>query len=369
MGRALMVLTLAGALAGAALYADDAAANAEFRAALALEQKGDFRGAANTYVESADTAEDATLKANALLAAATAYGRAGLYEREFRTIERLLDGYSTRVDVVKLISREYELGNAYFKGEREPAFWSLRFIPWLTGPDLTIEIYRRALNRAPFAPEAPQARLRLGYLLTMDGKTTEGAEQFRKLADDYPEAPARKYGLLALGELYFDLSQRGDGDGRYNREALAVFERFEREYPEAEELDLVRKWMLRLRDVQAERLLGLAKYYERTGRREAAQRYLGQVLREYPDSRSAEASEVLLTELDRTYVPEVFQPPLIQREQEYTFHEIPEEPEPLLIAPENSNGKYLLPVYDLRVGAETAAGRRPATPERKEESK
>ena len=46
-----------------------------------------------------------------------------------------------------------------------------------------------------------------------------------------------------------------------------------------------------------------------------------------------------------------------------------EEPEPLLIAPENSNGKYLLPVYDLRVGAETAAGRRPATPERKEESK
>ncbi len=358
--RFLLAILLALTFFPPLLRAADDAANATFVRALELEKTGDARGAAKLFVECAEEADDAALKCNALQAAAAAYGRAGLPEQEFRVIERLLDGYASKVDVSQFVAREFEIGHSYSTGTREPAFWHLRFVPWLTGPDLTAEIYEKALARSPFAPGAATARLRLAYVLVMEEKNTAAIAQLRSLVNDYPGLEARKFGVLALCELYFDLAKRGDGDGRYNREGMLMAEQFLREYPAStDECDKVRKMILRSRDVQAERLLNMARYYERTDRREAASRYLGEVLKLYPDTGSADASEALLTRLDRTYIGERFRPALEPREQSFAFHEFPAEYEPLLLVPENSNGKYLLPIYDLRVGADVAAGKRP----------
>lgn len=361
--RILQITLLLALTPAFAAFADDASARAAFVRAEEQAHGGDHRGAAKTCRQGVEEATDRQLKANGLERAAAEFGKAGLYEQEFRTLERLLDGYPGRVGVSRLADREYEIGDAYFDGKREPAFWHLRFVPWLTGPDLTQEIYQAALKRAPFAKGASSARLRLGYLLATTGKVEPAIEQYRKLIDDYPNSESRKYGMIALGELYYDLARRGDGDGRRNREALATFSRLRKEYPKAKEIALVDKWILRLRDLQSERLLGLARFYERTGRKEAATRYLNDVLKKYPDTRSANASEMLLTKLDSTYINPAFAPPLLKREQKFEFRAIPKEPEPLLIAPENSSGRFLLPIYDLRVGVETASGIRPMPPE------
>ena len=61
-------------------------------------------------------------------------------------------------------------------------------------------------------------------------------------------------------------------------------------------------------------------------------------------------AERLLVELDDTYTPDAFLPEAAPRNAVLTVRRIPEQPMPLLVAPENSKGKYLLPVYDLRAG-------------------
>jgi hypothetical protein len=152
-----------------------------------------------------------------------------------------------------------------------------------------------------------------------------------------------------LSNALFQLSQKGDGDGKYNREAVTVLNTFLAKYPNAPECDWVRKCLLKTKDINAQRLYGIASFYHRFGRNEPAERYLSDVMKQYPDSLAADRSEELLTKIDKTYVPEGFRPEIESREQKYREIPLPPEASDTITVPENSNGKWLLPIKDLGI--------------------
>ena len=311
---------------------------------------GEYYDAATKFDESFFAAKSAPVRANSLLAQIGAYRMCGLYYREFQAIEKLLDRFPEYADCNALISREFQIAEMFRTGTREPAFWALRWIPWLNGPDRSIDMYHKVLARAPFAAAAPAARLRLAYLLDDDGKTDDAIEQLRLLIRDYPSSPQYKFALLGLGELLYKRSQSGDGDGRIAAEAATLLARFKKEFPNAPETAMAERIRLQAMDARAKQLLGTARFYARNDRSAAAAKYLGTILREYPDSQSAPEAERMLVELDEAYTPDPFRPEEEPRHAILPARRLPPQPMPLLVAPDNSNGKYLLPVYDLRVG-------------------
>ncbi len=320
---------------------------AKVEEALACENAGDFYKAAGLYLDAEFLLTDTQHKANALKSAVMCYRRAGALQKEFDTAELLMNRHANQTKYDKLVDRQYDIARAYYNGEREPAFWSLRWIPWLTGPDKTTEMLQKTLKRAPFSSKAPSARLLLAFKLNDEGKVQEAADELRTLIKDYPDAPQRKYAYLALAGVLYHLAESGDGDGSYNRELITLVNQFRTLYPDSAERELADMTLLKAKDVQAERLFGLAQYYKRTGRPEASQRYLNQILRDYPDTAKAEETEALLVKMDDTYTPDGFREEVAPRIPAYSRHAIPAEDSALLIVPENSNGRFLLPVYDI----------------------
>ena len=73
-----------------------------------------------------------------------------------------------------------------------------------------------------------------------------------------------------------------------------------KKYPKAAEIDWIKKCQLRSKDIQAKRLLGIAEFYKRIGRTAPAERYLNDILVKYPDSKSADKSEEMLSQIDKT---------------------------------------------------------------------
>ena len=112
-------------------------------------------------------------------------------------------------------------------------------------------------------------------------------ELFRGIVKDHPDTPEAKMALLRLGVTLAALAEYGDGDGAYNREAIVVLNEYKNKYPEATELDYVNKLILRTRDIQAQRLMNIADFYRMNDRSEVTERYLGEVIRLYPDTKSA----------------------------------------------------------------------------------
>ena len=355
-GNHRIVGIVCGLLLLCRLTADDAAATAVYLEGKAAYDAGEYYKAGGKFEDSELLADSPAIKANSVLARIASYRMCDLPYREFLAIEQLLKEYPEYADFVALVHREYALADAYYNGAREPAYWALRWIPWLDGPDKSVEIFNAALGHAPFAEEAANARLRLAYLYDQEGKIPQSLDELRRLIREYPESPECKYAYLALGDGLFQLARSGDGDGRYNREAQEVFLKFQERYPDAPENDWVKRHLLQIRDIQAARLYEIAGFYERSGRKEAAERYLARVLTEYPDSESADVSEAMLVELDRAIVPEDFRPAPESRLPVYRSYELPREATRLLIAPERSNRKYLLPVYNLQNDVRAAEG-------------
>ena len=338
--------------AGTAVYADNAESSAIFSEALKAFNAKDYIEAAELFAKAEHKADSVELKLKAALREVESYEKAGYRGKEFDAIEKIIRRYPTYIDYKALVDREYALGDAYFHGYADPAFWSLRFIPWLTDKDRMFEIYQAALKHAPFAPEGANARLRLAVRYIKNNELEKALKLLKEIIRIYPDTETERYAMLELGNAFSEMSLNGDGDGKHFDEAMNIFREFKTKYPQLTENEWIKHTEAKARNAYAKRLHNIAKFYHREGRDEPAAAYLLEVMRRFPDTKSAAESEKLLTQLDKTYYPAPTAPAVAPEFPQYETLKFPEEQRKLLIAPENSNGKFLLPVYDLNLNKE-----------------
>ena len=341
---ALLLLAVpAGKLCAAEIDAADL-----YRQGRELYLAEEYYDAADKFEKCYMFAANATVRGNALLAQIGAYRMCKLYYREFEAIEKLLERHMEFADYKTLVDREYEIAGLYHDGHRDPAFWALRFIPWLTDEDRTEAVLTKALKRAPFAPQAPQARLKLAYYYEMNGMTEKSLTVLRELLKNHPEAPECRFAMLALANGLFELARHGgDGDGRRISESLEIFNKFLKKYPKAPETDFVNRKVAASRDIQAKHLAEMAEFYRKRGRSETARTYLSRLMQQFPDSQQAPEAEKELVELDRTYLPGEFPARSTPRLPDVRTYAIPEGAERELISPYKESNDFLLPVPDL----------------------
>jgi len=344
--RVFAVLLLAVAFA---LHADNKQANEAIQSGLEKMKSADYSSAAGYFIDAKLFADETFLKAKSIKLAAEAYRKGGLKYKEFQMLEKLLSSYPTHVDYAKTVDREFELGDKFYEGERDNLF---NWIPLGKDKDRTREVYEKALKRGPFARRAPDARLRLGRIYMDEYMNQEALKAFRETISMYPNTRPHKYAMLELASLLLRLSEKGDGDGKYAREAKEVLIQIKENYENDPETAWVNQALLKINDVSAERMHDLAKFYHKMGRDEPATRYLSDVVRKYPDADISDDSESLLASIDEQYkpVPADKKPPKKLKYQLYDNIQMPKTVSPIIVSPENSDGKWLLPIRDLEIG-------------------
>lgn len=330
-------------LSGVGVFADDAEARREFDIGISQKDSGDCLAAADKFLAAELYADDSVLKFNALKQAASCFKEADMKYKEFNCLEKLLNNYPGEIDFKKTVEREYEIGNSFYHGKRDPA---LSWMPWLRDKNHAIEMYEAVLKHAPFAKFAPELRLRLASLYLDTDRIDEAAKTFRDITKMYPKAEEEKFAYFELANILIQLAERGDGDGSYGCQAQETLRTVLEKYPNDPELDWVKETLEKADKIAAERLYGLASFYNRQKKNEAAVRYLHELLTKYPDAQITTEAEKLLVSINEDYKPSISEPPTPFRTS-YSINPIPEEPKKIMVVPENSGGKWLLPVEDL----------------------
>ncbi|OGV46217.1 MAG: hypothetical protein A2017_12460 [Lentisphaerae bacterium GWF2_44_16] len=325
------------------ISADNAEANNEIQSGLEKFKKEDYKSAAKDFLAAELFADDVSLKAKAVKEAAKAYRKAGLKNKEFDCLEKLLEGYPSHINYPQAVDREFEIGNQVYEGDFDPLF---DWLPWFKDTNRIIEIYEKALKHGPFSKYSPEAKLRLGRIYLDANKIEEALKTFREIIKMYPNTIQQKYAYLELANTLMQLSRYGDGDGKHGKEAREVLKAFLEKYPKDPETGWVKQSLLESNDISAKRLYGIARFYHKIDRNEPASRYLNDILKEYPDADISDDSEELLSGIDKEYVPpmEKLKKPL--KYQLYETQPLPGEEEAVIAVPENSEGKWLLPIKD-----------------------
>lgn len=324
----------------------DAAALVAFQKGLDLERDGSYRKAARRYLDAELLTSDKTVKSNALSSAARAFRQAELYGREFDCIERLIKEHMNRIDFTGAVNREYEIADAFYRGHRDAMF---EWIPFIKDSDRFVECSEAALENAPCAEPAGAVRLRLGSMYLSKQDPDKAIEKFKEVLQFHPGTDSAYYAELGLADVYCQLAEHGDGDGHWAALAIEQLDHFMEAHPEAPEIQWVKEQRLAIDKIQAKRLHDLAKYYHRNGRDDLAEHYLSQVVQNYAETEHAIPSEKLLAKIDETYeAPPASMPRKDPAHYDFVRNPIPLEDADLLISPENSDGKWLFPIRDLK---------------------
>lgn len=325
------------------LFADNASAREAFRLGAEKEQKNKYLAAAEEFEEALVQADDPVLKANAMMNAARCYRKAQLYGKEFDVLQGLIKAHISRINFTAVVQRQYEIANLYFKGHRD---YFVSWLPFIRKDDRTTELFEIVLENAPCAEPAAEVRLGLGRLYVNSQQPQKAAETFRKVLQLHPDTREAKYAALELANLFVQLSESGDGDGKYAKDALETLDAFLKKYPNDKETSWIRQSIQKVHDCIAKRYCKLGDFYMKTGKNDTAQRYYAIVLSEYPDSPEAAEAEKKLAKLDKNYTP--IKRPLTRKERKFVEASFPKEPEVILIQPDDSNGSFLLPIKDLK---------------------
>lgn len=331
--------------AGPPLSADDSAAADEFRKGAEKESAGKFIAAAETFEEAQVQADDPVLKANALMNAARCYRKAELYGKEFDILQSLVKGHISRINFTAVVQRQYEIANLFFKGHRD---YFVSWLPFIKKDDRTAELFEKVLENAPCAEPAPEIRLGLGRIYLDDQKPDLAAETFRKILQLHPDTKEAKYAALELANLFVQRSEFGDGDGRFAKEAVAAMDGFLEKYPDDPEKKWIEDARKKVQSHTAKRYCKLGDFYRRSGKIETAERYYALVLTDYPDTPEAQEAEKQLSKLDSNFVSS--RKVVTQEQRAFIEKTLPKEPDHIIIHPDESNGRFLLPVRNLRSG-------------------
>lgn len=333
------------------LKADDAECRKMCKESEEILRDGNANKAGELALEASEAASDPVLKANALHLAVKAFRTGKMLYKEFNALDKLSLNYAPYTDVNRNVERMMEIADLYYSGEREPLFWSFRFVPWLTDKDRTHELYQRTLERAPFIKGAPRARTRMAVALLDDDKNKEAMELLResvRQAENKHEADTElKYTYLILTEQLFGLAAKGDGDGKYYTEAMQLCDSFKKKFPNAAENDILKVWMLKAKDIRAKQLLDMADFYRGSGKDTPAIRYLNQILTDYSDTVYAAEAEKRLVSMDKKFVPVAVLAEPEERYQKYDAYAAPVEEKKILTHPSDSDNRFLLNVYDI----------------------
>lgn len=327
------------------LTADDAKANEYFNRARSYEKEGRFQKAAGEYRGARLMARSHTLKGNALIACARTNRKSGLYGEEFDCLELLIREHLSEINYALVVERQFEIGDLYFRGHRDAP---ISFLPFLTKDDRTVEVYEAALRHAPCSPRGPSARLRLARLYIDANVIGRALYHLGQIHNLHPGTKAAHNAMLEQANILYQQSRNGDGDNAKSRQALKVLEEFERQYPKSPEMPWVRERRKDILNYMAGRLHAVGAYYNRIGEKATAGRYLGEVVKKYPDTEQANASGELLAGIDSSFTLSASRRVYRREPLSLKKGQIPAEHTPILIVPEGSGNRFLLPVRDLR---------------------
>lgn len=215
--------------------------------------------------------------------------RAKLYDDALQAIKRLLARKPSGPIVNFAIQRQYDIGLAYLTGHPR----SFLGIPF-PGESYGVELLDSVVQRFPYQRFSDDALYHIAAYYQREEKFEQAEIIYKRVIADYPQSEwtgiaEYQIGISAFSRLKgvdYDLTPLDEAERRFNR-YLSV-------YPRGERAPDARAKLTEINRLRAEKILGIARFYQREGKSTAVRYYLQKLLRNHPDAPAAEEARRLL---------------------------------------------------------------------------
>ena len=163
---------------------------------------------------------------------------------------------------------------------------------------LSIEIYSKILENAPYSGYAAAAQYSIANALVNREDYYAAKEEFRKLIKNYPMSQFVDDAAFKLGYVDYLQSTGKDYDQTETTQSIIAFRQFIHEFPSSPKVYEAQKYIQKLRNRKAASLFRTGVYYENIRAPKAASISFKQVIEQYPDTDYADQARKRINKIN-----------------------------------------------------------------------
>ena len=163
---------------------------------------------------------------------------------------------------------------------------------------LSIEIYNKILENAPYSGYAAAAQYSVANALVKRENYYAAKEEFRKLIKNYPMSQYVDDAAYSLGYVDYLQSTGKDYDQTETTQSIIAFRQFIHEFPSSPKVYEAQKYIQKLRNRKAASLFRTGVYYENIRAPKAAKISFKQVIEQYPDTDYADQARKRINKIN-----------------------------------------------------------------------
>jgi outer membrane protein assembly factor BamD (BamD/ComL family) len=195
------------------------------------------------------------------------------------------------------IELKFQIADKFCNGYKKH-IGGLELLPrWMPAKDEAIEIYDEVINALPNDELAAKALFGKGKLILDDEEYTSSIETFQTLIRRFPKHPLAPDAYVEIARVYLIESKERYPDIDFLDLAKLNLKKFQQDFPSDDRLVIAETILADMQEVFAKSLYENAQFYERTKKPHASVLYYAKIVKDYPNTKTAELSKKRLQAL------------------------------------------------------------------------
>lgn len=265
----------------------------QFRWAMAFYQDQDYKRAIDEFKKLIKTFPNTKWAAEGQFFLGLCYESLGDIGKAAESFRVSVDRYPYSERANDAIEHEYDLAEDMLQGKKTKIL-GMEIMPAV---DIAVSLYEHIVRVAPYGPYGVKAQYRLGEAYVVLGEWEQAERAYQAVVDEYPNseyAPKAKYQMARV-------SYRASVQQEYHLaaadQAIEKFEGFKSSYPDSTLRFEANEVISELRHKKAQSFYDTGTFYQQRRKYKSARIYFRDILRQFPDTPSAELARKRLDEI------------------------------------------------------------------------
>lgn len=213
----------------------------------------------------------------------------------FKAYDEFLTRYPGSSRYSKVLARQTSMAQSAAEGEVKSGFLGLKTKLSL---EKTVEMLNKLAIQAPRSRTASKARFTIGELYqSRKNKSRQAIAAYRAVVTEQPDSPEAPEALFRVGMMLVEEANQGNQNQGNLDLAREAFDDYLLQYPGHSKNSEARAMLGSLKGKDVERSFGIAEFYLKTGKTEAAKVYYRDIVKKGGSSEQANKSRERLKEL------------------------------------------------------------------------
>ena len=222
-------------------------------------------------------------------------GTGYFHTKEYDLANTELSGYLKKQSSLQhfreAIELKFQIAEHFREGGKRHLMGWKAMPKWMPAQEEAMNLYEEVISALPTDDLAVRSLYGRGALLVLQEEFEGAIETYQTLIRKFPKHPITPEAYIQIGKTYLTQCQVKFKDSDFLDLAEINLKKFQEDFPNDERVVLAKNTLSEMQELYAENFYEIGQFFERTKKPQAAVIYYAKIIKNYPETKTADSSK------------------------------------------------------------------------------